>query len=183
MSRLVPGHLVDGVVDGVQVVLLGQLGQLELTGGSAVLSVHAHLQVLLGGIGDHLAQQLGELGGVLGLLQAGLLPVHADLGITLAMGHTGHGQIHTYLGALAFEVGAQAVDDLLADLLGNILAKDLTDAHNVLGGPGLLLGLQGELVTADVTDRALGGGNIAFVNVTANRTYPLLHDRILHNLS
>ena len=72
---------------------------------------------------------------------------------------------------------------ILADLLGNILAKDLTDAHNVLGGPGLLLGLQGELVTADVTDRALGGGNIAFVNVTANRTYPLLHDRILHNLS
>ena len=98
------------------------------------------------------------------------------------MGHTGHGQIHTHLGALALEVGAQAVDDLLADLLGNILAKDLTDAHNVLGGPGLLLGLQGELVTADVTDRALGGGNITFVNVTANRTYPLFHDRILHNL-
>ena len=40
VTGLVAGHLVDGIVDGVQVVLLGQLGQLELTGGSAVLGVH-----------------------------------------------------------------------------------------------------------------------------------------------
>ena len=59
----------------------------------------------------------------------------------------------------------------------------LAELHPVSYTHLLLLGLQGELVTADVTDRALGGGNIAFVNVTANRTYPLLHDRILHNLS
>ena len=32
MPRLVAGHLVDGVVDGVQVELLGLLGQLELAG-------------------------------------------------------------------------------------------------------------------------------------------------------
>ena len=57
-----------GVVDGVQVVLLGQLGQLELAQGGAVLGLDPHLQVLLGGVGHHLAQQLCELGGVLGLL-------------------------------------------------------------------------------------------------------------------
>ena len=36
MARLVTGHLVHGVVDGVQVQGLGQLGQLELAGGGAV---------------------------------------------------------------------------------------------------------------------------------------------------
>ena len=32
VAGLVAGHLMDGVMDGVQVVLLGQLGQLELAG-------------------------------------------------------------------------------------------------------------------------------------------------------
>ena len=45
VAGLVAGHLVDGVVDGVQVELLGLLGQLELAGGGAVLGVHTHLQV------------------------------------------------------------------------------------------------------------------------------------------
>ena len=45
VTGLVAGHLMHGVVDGVQVVLLGQLSQLELAGGSAVLSVNTHLQV------------------------------------------------------------------------------------------------------------------------------------------
>ena len=82
VTGLVAGHLMDGVVDGVQVQGLGLLGQLELAGGSAVLGVHAHLQVLLGAVGQDVAQQLGELCGVLGLLIGGLLPVQADLGIT-----------------------------------------------------------------------------------------------------
>ena len=67
VAGFVAGHFMDGVVDGVQIVLLGQLGQLELAGSGAVLGIHTHLQVLLGAVGDHLAQQLGELGGVLGL--------------------------------------------------------------------------------------------------------------------
>lgn len=96
------------------------------------------------------------------------------------MGHAGHGQIHAHLGALALEVGAQTVDDLLTDFLGHIVAEDLAYAHHMLGSPGLLLGLEQELLAADVAHRALGRGNIAFMHITANRTYPLLHDRILH---
>ena len=45
VAGLVAGHLMDGVVDGVQVQLLGLLGQLKLAHGGAVLSVHTHLQV------------------------------------------------------------------------------------------------------------------------------------------
>ena len=36
VSRLVAGHFMHGVVDGVQVQLLGLLGQLELAAGRAV---------------------------------------------------------------------------------------------------------------------------------------------------
>ena len=81
VTGLVASHLVDGVVDGVQIQSLGLLGQLELAGGSTVLGLDAHLQVLLGGVGHDLAQQLGELGSVLSLFIGGLLPVQTDLGI------------------------------------------------------------------------------------------------------
>ena len=49
------------VVDGVEVQLLCQLGQLGLAGGGTVLGFHAHLEVLLGAVGHNFAQQLGEL--------------------------------------------------------------------------------------------------------------------------
>ena len=58
VAGLILGHLVDGVVDGVEVELLGQLRELELAGGGAVLGVAAEFEVLLGGVGDDLAQQL-----------------------------------------------------------------------------------------------------------------------------
>ena len=45
MTGLVAGHLMDGVVDGVQTQLLGLLGQLEFAGGGAVLGLDAQLQV------------------------------------------------------------------------------------------------------------------------------------------
>ena len=39
MTGLVTSHLVDGVVDGIQAVLLGALGQVELASGGAELAV------------------------------------------------------------------------------------------------------------------------------------------------
>ena len=66
VAGLVTSHLVDGVVDGVQASGLGALGEVELAGGGAVLGLDAHLEVLLGGGGHDLAQELGELGSVLG---------------------------------------------------------------------------------------------------------------------
>ncbi len=58
----------------------GLLGQLELAQGSAVLGVHTHLQVLLGGVGYNLAEQLCELSSVLGLFQSGPAPILTNLG-------------------------------------------------------------------------------------------------------
>ena len=49
MSGLVLGHFVDGVVDGVQAVLLGAGGQVKLALGGAELAVNAPCQIVLGG--------------------------------------------------------------------------------------------------------------------------------------
>ena len=67
VTGLVLAHLMHGVMDGVQVELLGQRGQLLLAGGRAPLGLSAQLKVLLGRGGHNLTQQLGELGGMLGL--------------------------------------------------------------------------------------------------------------------
>lgn len=129
VAGLVAGHLVHGVVDGIEASGLGALGKIGLAGGGAVLGLNAHLEVLLGGVGHDLAQELSKLGGVLGLLVSSLLPVQADLGIALAMSDASHGQVHTDLRALALEVGAQVGNDVLGDTL------HLGDAHDVLGSP------------------------------------------------
>lgn len=42
MPGLIPGHLMHGVVDGVQAVLLGACGQVELALGSAVLGYYCY---------------------------------------------------------------------------------------------------------------------------------------------
>ena len=120
-----------GIVDGVKVQLLGLLSQIHLAGAGAALSVNTHLQVLLGAVGQDLAQQLCKLGGVLGLLKGIALPCLGDLGVTLAVSNAAHSQIHTDLAALAVEVLAQT----LLDLLGNILG----DADNMLGHIGVIL--------------------------------------------
>ena len=166
VTSLVASHLVDGVVDGIEVGSLGTLGEISLTGGGAILGLNAHLEVLLGGVGHDLAQELSELGGVLGLLMGCLFVIKANLGITLAMSDAGHGQVHTDLGALALKVGAQVGDDVLGHaLLGN--------AHNVLGSPSkatLIL-----LQEAGTGNAALGalkilGQLVAVIlfNITAN---------------
>ena len=75
MTGFVACHFMHGVMDGVQAQLLGFLGQVGLALGGAVLGIHADAQVFLRAGGDDLAQQFRELGGVLGFLERGGLPV------------------------------------------------------------------------------------------------------------
>ena len=61
VAGLVARHFVHGVVDGVEIVLLRELGELKLAGGRAVLGVNAHFEILLRGSGHDLAEELGDL--------------------------------------------------------------------------------------------------------------------------
>ena len=177
VAGLVASHLVHGVVDGIEAGGLGALGKIGLAGGGAVLGLNAHLEVLLGGVGHDLAQELSELGGVLGLLVGSLLPVQADLGIALAMSDASHGQVHTDLRALALKVGAQVGNDILGDAL------HLGDAYDVLGSPlELALFLLQETRTGNAALGALEVlGQLVAVelfHITANGANKL-HDSIL----
>ena len=88
MTGFVAGHLMDGIVDGVEAVLLRAQGEVELAARGAELAVDAPLEVVLRGrlhVGLKVgAEELGELRGVLRLFVGRLLPVQADLGIALA---------------------------------------------------------------------------------------------------
>ena len=165
----------DGVVDRIEIVLLGELRKLELAVGRAVLGVNAHLKILLGAVGDDLAEKLRELRRVLGLLKAGLLPVHADLGVALAVRNARHRKVHTDFGALAFKICSQPGDDLLAHIFGNVRAELLANADNMLRRPDLIGLLLDKLGAGDMAYRTFGRGNVAFVNITAYRANPFLH--------
>ena len=96
---------------------------------------------------------------------------------TLVSWETEHS--HADLGALAVEVGTEVIDDVLGDALG------LTDANDVLGGPGELTLLPGEararalalwadviggkLVTIEILDIAAHGANKLHVTTSPRR--------------
>ena len=72
-------------MDGIQVCFLGALSQVYLAGRSAVFSLNAQLQVLLGGRRNDLTQQFSELGSVLSFFPSSLLIVQTDFRITFTM--------------------------------------------------------------------------------------------------
>ena len=166
-------------MDSVEIVLLCELCKLEFTGGRTVLGIDTHLKVLLGGIGDDLAEELSKLCCVLCFLKCCLLPVKSYLGITLTGSNTTHCQIHTDLGALALKVCTQTADDLLLNLGGDICAELLADTYNMLGCPSLVVSLQRELAAGNLALGAELGGSVAFVNIAAYGAYPFLHNNIL----
>ena len=117
MTSLVLRHLMHSVVDRIEASHLCVLGNTELILASTSLGSSALLQIRLG-IPYALAQQLSKLGSVLSLLECIALKRLGDLGITLTISLTTHGQIHTNLTALTIEVVTQVVDHLLTYTLG-----------------------------------------------------------------
>ena len=177
----------DGVVDGIQAVLLGTLGQIELAGGCTELAVHTPCQVVLGG-GLHvglqvLTQQLCELGSVLSFFVSSLFPVQADFGIALAVGDAGHAQVHTHFCTLAVEVGHQLLEDELLVFFRNVgVVLDGLSVNAVLVLSGQLAFFHHlELGAGNLTngaDKTLGH-NFCFMNITANGANKLLHNIFL----
>ena len=81
MTSLVLCHLMDGIVDRIQIQGLCLLGQVHLAGACAALSLSTHHQVLLGAVGHDLAQQLSETGCVVSLFVGIALVSLSDLGV------------------------------------------------------------------------------------------------------
>ena len=113
MAGLILCHLVHGVVDGIVAEFLRALCDRELACAGARFGRDAEFEVLLGRIGDDFAEELCKLACVLCFLEGIALVCLCDLGIALALGNARHGKIHTDLGALALEVGTEAVHHFL----------------------------------------------------------------------
>ena len=134
---------------------------------------------------DDLAQKLGKLCSVLGLLQAGLLPVQADLGIALAVRNARHAEVHADFAALAVEVGHQLVKDILLVLFGDVRVV----LHGLAVNAELVLGSELELtldlfehIALGVAHGALRRSLGAFIDITANLAKPLFHNCYLHKV-
>ena len=69
VACLVASHLVNGVVDRIEIERLCALCEILLTCASAGLSLYTHLKVLLGAVGENLAQELCELRGMVSLFE------------------------------------------------------------------------------------------------------------------
>ena len=61
VTKPVTSHLMNGVMNSVEVESLCALCKVGLSCGCAVLGFNAHFKILLGGIGDDLAEKLREL--------------------------------------------------------------------------------------------------------------------------
>ena len=173
VTGFVLGHLVNGVVDGVVAELLGPCGDGELAFAGTGLGLVTLLKVGLG-VPDNVSEKLGELGGVLSLLEGVPLERLGDLRIALTLGLTAHREIHSDLRALSVEMILEALDNFL------VLYTAVTDV--VLAGPlwlaALILDLN-ELACRSVALRALCWRVLAFVNITANQTSEFLfHNKI-----
>ena len=95
MSCLVTSHLMNGVMDCVEIQSLRALCKICLACCSAVLSLNSHLKVLLCAVCDNLTEKLSELGCMLSLLVSSLLIVQTDFRIALAERDARHCEIHT----------------------------------------------------------------------------------------
>ena len=167
MASFVLSHFVNGIVDGIEISLLGVGSDTHLVLVGTGFGQHALVEVGLG-IPYAVAEELGELRSVLGLLEGVALECLGDFGITLAIGLTAHSQIHAHLGAFAHEMSIEVFDHLLGAAFGN--------ADFVFGNElnGLFFGQFLKLAFGSAAERALFGSLIAFVNIATDGAYKFL---------
>ena len=60
----------NGVMNSVEVQRFCTLSEVGLTSGSAVFSFYAHFEVLLGAVGDNVAEEFSEFRSVFSFFQA-----------------------------------------------------------------------------------------------------------------
>ena len=87
VASLVASHLMNGVVDGVEVLLLSELGDAELVLAGTSLGSGTFLKVGLS-VPNYLSEELGKLSSVLSLLKGVALESLSDLRVSLTVGLT-----------------------------------------------------------------------------------------------
>ncbi len=94
VAGFVFAHLMYRVMDGVEVELLSERGEVFLASASAVLGIDAHLEVLLRGVGEDFAEELCEFRCMLSFLECIALESLSDFRIAFAVCLAAHGEVH-----------------------------------------------------------------------------------------
>ena len=105
-------------MDGVEVLRLGKLSDVELILACTLLGKHSLLNVGLC-VPDALSEKFGELCSMLGLLEGIPLEGIGNLRITFPVGLAAHRNIHSHFGALACEMSAKPLKNLRINSLCN----------------------------------------------------------------
>lgn len=170
VTSFVAGHFMNSVVNGIEIQLFGAFGYAGLVLARTAFGVHALLQIRFG-VPHDIAQQFGKFRGMLSLFPGLALESLGYFGITLAVGLTAHGKIHTYFGALAHEVVVEVFYHLLVATFGHAY---LMFGHEREAG---VLCKFLELGGGHAAHGAFFGSMVTFVNVTAYGANEfLLHD-------
>ena len=114
-------------------------------------------------MGFDLAKKLSEFSGMLSFLISCLLPVEADLRISLSVSYSCHCKVHSYFRAFSCEVCTKICKNIFADTLCN--------AYNVLSSPVHFAGLSDEFGSGSMADRTFFRSLFTFINITTYRTY------------
>ena len=187
MAGLIPCHLVNCVVDSVQVVLLAELSKIELALGSAVFAVYSPLEVLLCAVG-HVglkigSQKLRKLCSVLSFFPCSLFPVETYLWIAFSVSYSCHAEVHAYLGAFALEVSLELLDYISLVFLAGNSVKIHAYAEYMLSCKRRGFVHKLELASGNFAYGALEicRDLIAFINITAYRAHILFFFLFLLN--
>ena len=174
MASFVFGHLMNRVMDSVEVQLLSQRSQFFLASASTMLGVDAHGKVLLRAVGQDFAEELSEFCSMLSFFERIALEGFGDLGIAFPFGLAAHRQVHAHFGAFAPEIVPEPFEDFGV--------FDLPVADVVLAGP-----LRGAFFFRDFNEFARGnmalgasfGRVFAFIDETADEASEFLFHKLI----
>ncbi len=175
MTCLITSHFVHGVVNCVESFFFGTFGKFEFAAGCAIFRFDALFKIDFRGRADEFTEKFTEFCGVFGFLKCRFFPIKTDFGIAFAVCRSCHCKIHTDFGAFAFEVCFQTFVDVLGDAL--------SDADDVFCRPNFFCAVILDKFDAGATAlRAFFGCAVAFVYVSADRTYKFCHSSFSLNI-
>ena len=168
MTSLILAHLMNSIMDSIEVLLLSQSCDPHLVLARSLLSKHSLLNVSLC-VPYALSEELSELSCMLSLLPCISLECLCDLRITLSVCLTAHSEVHSYLRALSSKVITKTLKDLRINSL-SYSELMLVCPYEVLTCLDDLL----ELIRTYVAEWTLLRSHFTFMNITANQASEFL---------
>lgn len=118
VTCLVLSHLVDCVVDGVEVAFLGVACDAHFVFAGSAFGDHTFLEVGLG-VPDDFSEEFGEFGAVFGFFEGVAFEGFGDFRIAFAVGLAAHSEIHSDFRRLAEEVCVEVLNHFVAGTFGD----------------------------------------------------------------